>query len=162
VFGCPVLFDRKNDYIVVGTGLGRIPILQPNAQLRELFEGHARSELERIDGDKATAAAATRIILDRLPRGRVTAGSVARELSMSVRTLQSRLREEGEVFSRLLEDMRISLAKRYLGDGYSVEEITLLLGFSEPSVFRRAFKKAAGMTPREYRETASPRSRPAG
>ncbi len=36
--------------------------------------------------------------------------------------------------------------------GEAVEQITYLLGFSEPSVFRKAFKKWSGVTPREYRE----------
>jgi AraC-like DNA-binding protein len=46
------------------------------------------------------------------------------------------------------------LAQKYLREDYSVEQITYLLGFSEPSVFRKAFKKWSGVTPREYREMA--------
>lgn len=54
----------------------------------------------------------------------------------------------------LLRDIRERLAKKYLCEDYSVEQITYLLGFSEPSVFRKAFKKWSGVTPREYRENA--------
>jgi len=32
--------------------------------------------------------------------------------------------------------------------------VTILLGFSEPNSFRKAFKKWSGTTPREYREQA--------
>ena len=77
---------------------------------------------------------------------------VAREMAVSVRTLQKRLEEEGVVFSDLLREVRQHLAQKYLRENYSVEQITYLLGFSEPSVFRKAFKKWAGITPREYRE----------
>jgi YesN/AraC family two-component response regulator len=35
---------------------------------------------------------------------------------------------------------------------YSVYEITYLLGFSEPSVFHRFFKKLTGLTPVMYRD----------
>jgi AraC-like DNA-binding protein len=77
---------------------------------------------------------------------------VAKEMSVSVRTLQNRLESEGVVFSDLLRDIREKLAKKYLHENYTVEQITYLLGFSEPSVFRKAFKKWAGVTPREYRE----------
>jgi AraC-like DNA-binding protein len=56
------------------------------------------------------------------------------------------------VFSDLLRDIRERLAKKYLHENYTVEQITYLLGFSEPSVFRKAFKKWSGVTPREYRE----------
>ncbi len=57
---------------------------------------------------------------------------IAREMSMSVRTLQKRLEGEGVVFSDLLKDIRQRLAKRYLHECYTVEEITYLLGFWSP------------------------------
>ena len=73
-------------------------------------------------------------------------------MSISVRTLQNRLEVEGIVFSDLLKDIRQRLAMRYLRENYSVEEITYLLGFSDPSVFRKAFKRWSGVTPGEYRQ----------
>jgi AraC-like DNA-binding protein len=75
-------------------------------------------------------------------------------MAVSVRTLQKRLEAEGVVFSDLLRDIRQRLAKKYLRENYSVEQITYLLGFSEPSVFRKTFKKWLGVTPREYRQGA--------
>jgi len=79
---------------------------------------------------------------------------------MSVRTLQNHLKSEGVVFRELLENTRERLAKKYLRENYTVEDITYLLGFSEPSVFRKAFKKWSGSTPREYREKALTRNLP--
>jgi AraC-like DNA-binding protein len=78
---------------------------------------------------------------------------VAKEMAVSVRTLQKRLESEGVVFSDLYKEIRQRLAKKYLRENYTVEQITYLLGFSEPSVFRKAFKKWSGVTPREYRES---------
>ncbi len=77
---------------------------------------------------------------------------VAKELAVSVRTLQNYLDAEGVVFSDLLRDIRQRLAQKYLRENHMVEQITYLLEFSEPSVFRKAFKKWSGITPREYRE----------
>jgi len=94
----------------------------------------------------------TKIILARLDDEKLSIDKVAKEMSVSVRTLQNHLESEGVVFSELLRDIRERLAKRYLHENYSVEQITYLLGFSEPSVFRKAFKKWAGVTPREFRE----------
>ncbi len=45
-------------------------------------------------------------------------------MSISVRTLQKRLEGEGVVFSDLLRIVRQRLAKRYLRENYTVEEIT--------------------------------------
>jgi AraC-like DNA-binding protein len=60
------------------------------------------------------------------------------------------------IFSDLLRDIRQRLAIKYLRENYTVEQITYLLGFSEPSVFRKSFKKWLGVTPREYREGSFP------
>ena len=94
----------------------------------------------------------TKIILAQLDDESLSIRKVAKEMAMSVRTLQKRLADEGVVFSDLMQDIRERLAKRYLSEDYTVEQITYLLGFSEPSTFRKAFKKWLGMTPKEYRE----------
>jgi AraC-like DNA-binding protein len=54
----------------------------------------------------------------------------------------------------LLQDTRLQLARKYLGQrSRSVVETSYLLGFSEPSTFSRAFKRWTGMAPAEYRES---------
>jgi AraC-like DNA-binding protein len=51
--------------------------------------------------------------------------------------------------------MRRSLAEQYIHDNsLTLTEISLLLGFSEPSSFSRAFKSWTGKAPSEARQTA--------
>ena len=62
-------------------------------------------------------------------------------LHISNRTLQRKLKSEGTSFMDLLQDTRLQLARKYLGQrSRSVVETSYLLGFSEPSTFSRAFK----------------------
>jgi AraC-like DNA-binding protein len=76
---------------------------------------------------------------------------------MSVRVLQKKLKEEGVTFSEIATNVRRELAKSYLAEKrYTIDDITYLLGFSEPSVFRRAFKTWTGMTPGQYRSASEP------
>jgi len=90
-----------------------------------------------------------------LPDGAPGQDQVAGALHMSSRTLQRKLREEDTSFTELLQQARLDLARRYLGDQRrSVVETAYLLGFSEPSTFSRAFKRWTGMAPAEYREAA--------
>lgn len=49
---------------------------------------------------------------------------------------------------------RIEHAKRLLGEGGSVKTIAFSLGFSSPSSFCCAFRRATGQTPREHRQFA--------
>jgi AraC-like DNA-binding protein len=82
-----------------------------------------------------------------------TLREAARELLMSARTLQSRLKTENTSYNRLANEVRKELAIRYLAQPeYSVGEIAYLLHFSEPSAFQTAFRKWTDATPREYRQ----------
>jgi AraC-like DNA-binding protein len=109
-----------------------------------------------MDRQSEYASTVTKILLSQLDDEDLSIKKVAREMSISVRTLQNRLKAEGVVFSDLLQDVREKLAKKYLRENYTVEEITYLLGFSEPSVFRKSFKRWSGVTPKQYRENAYP------
>jgi len=152
IFQCPIRFGQRENSFTVDTDIFDTPILMANLGLLEHFEKYARDLLAEFDRRNEYTRAVTRIIIVRLDDEALSIEKVAREMSIGVRTLQKRLEEEGVVFSDLLRDVRHSLAKKYLRENYSVEQITYLLGFSEPSAFRRAFKKWSGVTPKEYRQ----------
>ncbi|MEA4908879.1 MAG: AraC family transcriptional regulator [Chloroflexi bacterium] len=154
IFCCPVKFEQKENSLSIGWGVVNTPILMANPGLLEYFEKYAQDFLAEMEGPNPHTRAVTKIILARLDDEDLSIEKVAREMAVSVRTLQKRLEEEGVVFSDLLRDIRQKLAKKYLSENYTVEQITYLLGFSEPSVFRKAFKKWLGVTPREYRQMA--------
>ena len=62
------------------------------------------------------------------------------------------LREEGQGFQVLKDDLRRDAAVEYLGrHELSLMDIAERLGFSESSTFHRAFKKWTGVSPGEYR-----------
>ncbi|HVM72530.1 MAG TPA: AraC family transcriptional regulator [Anaerolineales bacterium] len=155
IFCCPVRFEQKENTITIDPRLLNLPVRLANPLLKEQFERYAQDFLGEMERKDTTAQAVTRILLARLDDEAISIDKVAREMSVSVRTLQKRLEAEGVAFSDLLQDVRERLAKKYLCEDYSVEQITYLLGFSEPSVFRKAFKKWAGLTPREYRQQRS-------
>ncbi len=152
IFCCPVRFAQKENSFSVDWSAVNTPILLANPGLLQYFENYAQEYLAEMDRQKEHTRAVTRIILARLDDETLSIEKIAKEMSVSVRTLQKHLEEEGVIFSDLLQDIRKKLAKKYLRENYSVEQITYLLGFSEPSVFRKAFKKWSGVTPREYRE----------
>jgi AraC-like DNA-binding protein len=153
IFSCPVRFGQKENSLTFDWGVLRTPILMPSPGLLEHFERYAQEFMAQLERKDEYTRAVTRIILSKLDDEDLTIEKIAREMAVSVRTLQKRLEEEDVVFTDLLKDIRQRLAQKYLRDNYTVEQITYLLGFSEPSVFRKAFKKWLGVTPREYRES---------
>jgi AraC-like DNA-binding protein len=74
---------------------------------------------------------------------------------MSPRSLQRKLAAEGAAFRKLVDTVRQELAESYPGDdGFTLEEISYLLGFSSQAAFTRAFKRWTSSTPREFRDAA--------
>jgi len=78
--------------------------------------------------------------------------SVARQIATTVRTLNRKLHAEGTSFTQILDDVRCNLASEYLrSTKLSVEDISELVGFSEATNFRHAFRRWTGSTPAHYR-----------
>ncbi|MEE9265906.1 MAG: helix-turn-helix transcriptional regulator, partial [Gammaproteobacteria bacterium] len=103
--------------------------------------------------DRSSAAMQVRARLtEQLSSGHATQNSVADALHMSLRTLQRRLNDEGTSYKGLLDETRRELAAHYMAETHrSINEITYLLGFSEPSNFSRAFRRWTGKSPSAYR-----------
>ena len=96
------------------------------------------------------------MLMEQLPNGQVSDDSVAAALYMSVRTMHRKLADVNQNFRTLLVEMRRNLAELYIMDNsLTLTEISLLLGFSEPSSFSRAFKGWTGSAPSEIRQARS-------
>lgn len=77
---------------------------------------------------------------------------VAQRLGLHPRTLQRRLREEGEAFAELQARVRYRCAQRDLAEtALDLETVSERLGFSDRRSFTRAFTRWAGVSPSEYR-----------
>jgi AraC-like DNA-binding protein len=98
-----------------------------------------------------------------LPHGQARRDVVAQKLGLSPRTLGRKLSADGISFARILEELRIGLAKRYLSErGLSISRIAWLLGYTEVSTFSHAFRRWAGRAPRadrSWRRSPSPHQR---
>lgn len=105
-----------------------------------------QSELDLIGSLKAVL---TTYVRDHMP----SIEQAAEMAGTSVRTLQRRLSIAGVSYSDLVRDTLGSAAIRLLSEtDASVMEIGLELGYDDPSHFARAFRRVAGMSPREFRK----------
>ncbi|MEM1390414.1 MAG: helix-turn-helix transcriptional regulator, partial [Pseudomonadota bacterium] len=75
---------------------------------------------------------------------------LADQLGMSVATLRRRLSEEGESFRTLVQDARLRRAEALLDKGYTVQQVTDAVGYSDIRAFNRAFKRWNGLTPAAF------------
>jgi len=87
-----------------------------------------------------------------LPERLPTIDFAAEMAAISVRTLQRRLKESTLCYSDLIGEIRFEAAARLLRETDATAlEIALEVGYEDPSHFSRAFKRIAGISPREYR-----------
>lgn len=76
---------------------------------------------------------------------------VAAQLNLTPRSLQRRLKQENTTFLEILNHIQFERAKLLLGSSnMNISEISDWLGYAEPSVFRRAFKRWTGQSPRDF------------
>lgn len=103
--------------------------------------------LARLDRTHVVNRVRTHLV-ESMPSGNVQEGATAKALHMSVRSLQRKLKQEGATFKKLLDETRRELSLSYIKDKHtSINEITYLLGYSDPANFSRAFKRWTGTPP---------------
>jgi AraC-like DNA-binding protein len=74
-------------------------------------------------------------------------------IGTSPRTLQRRLAEHDQSFSRLLQSVRFRTAQRLLRDcNMPIVEIARRLGYADSANFIRAFKRWSGFGPNQFRQ----------
>ena len=83
----------------------------------------------------------------------VTVEFAAALCDMSKRSLQRKLAEKGTRYAEVRDRARFDAAKRLLRDpARQVTDIAYALGYSDPTNFARAFRRIAGISPRQYRQ----------
>jgi AraC-like DNA-binding protein len=145
-FGCPVHFGAAAFVIELPLAALDQPFPTSDPTVGEMCERRV-AQLAAQQGGYVTARV-RQALLQLISKGDPRRELVAATLCMSERTLQRRLIEEGTSFAELVDDTRRELARRYLVDGgFSPAEMSLALGFSDPSNFYRACKRWFGRTP---------------
>ena len=151
-FACPLNFDQTENQMLIPLALADAVLVGANSELALLNDQVVTRRLALMDRNDIVARVQS-ALMEQLPYGNISDGSVANSMHMSVRTMHRKLAEVNQNFRTLLVEMRRELAEHYILDNsLTLTEISLLLGFSEPSSFSRAFKNWTGSAPSEARQ----------
>lgn len=144
-------FDAPETVMIMDAALLDLPVLNASPTILSLVEKHAKDTLAKLKTPSLSSRVKSEIIS--LMKGEEPAlAAVADRLAMGIRTLQLHLKESGTSYQQLLDETRKELAVSHLREStLSTTDIAYLLGFAEPSVFFRSFKKWTGLTPGAYR-----------
>lgn len=159
IFQCKVLFEKSTNALIFDSDQLNISVIEPNKKLLLLFEKNALEILETFNNNNnnnnSYSNMVAAILFEELRKGNLPSiENVAKELLLSIRSLQLYLQKEDTSYIKLLKETRKDIAKKYLSDiSISLDEITYVLGFSETSAFHRAFKSWTGITPAQFRKS---------
>lgn len=159
IFDCPILFGHQHNAVLYEPEALDLPLPSADPLLLSYLDRAFRVNLASWPAHGALYVEFESAVLEQLPQGDVRIEQVAPRLGMSVRTLQRRLSDRGLDYQGLLDTIRQRLATELLENRLSIKEICYRLGFSEPSAFRRAFKRWTGQSPSAYRSARPVSSR---
>jgi AraC-like DNA-binding protein len=129
-------------------------VAEPMSHYRPFSVAH--TGVQQNTQDQTDFATSLRLLLTGYLDEGMTMTDCADLVGMSERTLQRRLAQHETTFSKLLDQTRFDMAKQRLQDGAaSLSEIGYDLGYENPANFTRAFRRWAGVSPRQYRLLAS-------
>jgi len=152
-FKVPMKFNCEQNIIYFQKSTLEKNLVTANPDLTRVNDKVITDYLASLDTDNIDMLVKAKM-LDSLASGRVSEIFIAQSINMSTRSLQRKLKEHETSFKRLLDETRKELAGQYIeNQGIAINEITYLLGFSEPSNFSRAFKRWNGLSPSAYRES---------
>lgn len=151
MFRCPVAFGARQWRISFHRADLDRPFLAENRDLARANDRVLDEMVRDLRQDDLVSRVKLAMVED-LPSGTPSEEAIAKDVAMSTRSLQRRLREEGTSFSALLTAVRRELAERYVRERrLPVTEISYMLGFSDVSSFSRAFKRWTGRSPAALR-----------
>jgi AraC-like DNA-binding protein len=158
LLGCPVLFGRERDAVLLArraldivprlasAGLWRFLCALADERLASMRARTTRQRVERALFDALDG--------DRLPSAR----AVARSLGMSERTLRRRLVAERVSFRDLLDRTRRDRAAELLESDATLTEVALAAGFADVSALGHAWRRWFGVAPSSVRRAARGRA----
>ncbi len=154
-FDAPVVTGADVTQLVFPRAALAAPLVSSDPSLLGILARAADELVRQAPTGPTLTASVKRALHDALKADDGHVEAIAKRLGMASRSLQRRLRDEGTTFAVVRETVRKELAQRYLTDGFTIAEISFLLGFSEPSAFFRAFKRWTGSTPLEARRAVA-------
>ncbi|WP_371747430.1 AraC family transcriptional regulator [Caballeronia sp. Sq4a] len=145
-------FDQPQSYVDLAPECAALAVVQTTSTLKTFLRDAPANFIVKYRNPESLAARIRKRLRETAPADWPDADCMALSLNMAEATLRRRLKQEGLTLQAIKDALRRDLAISRLADtNETIPEIAAALGFSEPSAFRRAFRKWTGVRPADYR-----------
>jgi AraC-like DNA-binding protein len=151
-FGCDVFFSVEVSKLVFSSDLLDGPLPQSDPESSRHFQQQCQLLIAQLTTQGHFVDDVRMLILSR-PGFFPDIDYVSEKLAMSTRTLRRRLKEEDSTYRQIMDEIRFGLAREYLAKTrLPMDEISVLLGYTEMGNFSHAFRRWSGQSPRSWRQ----------
>jgi AraC-like DNA-binding protein len=130
-----------------------LPVARSEQEMNEFLRQAPASLLIKFRDASNVTEKLRRLLRQHVAGDFPSMNQAAEALGLSPQALGRRLRDEGQGYQAIKDDLRRDVAIEYLMQtNLTLLDVAAMVGFSEPSTFHRAFKKWTGVAPGEYRQ----------
>lgn len=152
LFPGPHKFNHNNLSLVFPKSYLERGIKQSRASLKTFMNRCPLELLKQYKADYSLSTQLVRVLKNSIETGMATIEQCASQLHITPRTLLRKLKDEGTSFQQIKDIIRRDKAIYLLSEkSLPVYLVAEKVGYSDPAVFTRAFRKWTGDSPREYR-----------
>ncbi|MFT5580040.1 MAG: AraC-like DNA-binding protein [Paraglaciecola psychrophila] len=152
-FRCPIDFNSERNECWISRNILDIPAAYANAASFSACSVLCQNAMDSLL-EKDAIIRELKSWLTSLPREFPKLAQAASKLGMNSRALRRKLEELDTSFMRLVAETKAEQAMFFLKKAdLTIQDISDLLGYSEVTNFRRAFKSWTGITPQHYRQS---------
>lgn len=147
LFAGPVRFNQSHAALRFPTSQGALPVVRAVGELPKVVRRAPGSMIETLVHRGGLTLAIRKQLHAALPE-QLPIEEVAKQLSMSARTLHRKLVAEGTTFQRVKDELRRDVAIHALArTNLPLKKIAEIVGFQDQSSFQRAFLHWTGRSP---------------
>ena len=152
IFQCPVFFSQKANRVKMPTWPLDLAINAAQPQITRFCREICDRMLLKLKGEDELIEAIRTFTLT-TPGTIPTLEEMAARLDLSPRTLRRKLLKRETSYHEIRDKARADLAMEYLvKTNLGIDQISDIMGYTETSAFRRAFKKWIGQSPTKFRK----------
>ena len=149
VFKVMPQFNAPRNCMIFNQKSLQLPVIGHNPTVNQILKELLEKEIDKTRREVSFSNEVRRLILVKFDTTLPQLTDLVQYFNTTPRTIQRKLKEEGQSFQQIADSVKKELAINLLKNpALTVNEVAYRLGYAEPSVFRRAFKKWTGVNPK--------------